>query len=68
MPEDCTEIGDALERAREPEHAPLAVDLARAVEERLGDVARPQRVAGKEDCLGVVAGLGTEMNRHDPRL
>ena len=60
--------GRALERAGEPEHAALAVDLARAVEERLGDVTRAQRVAREEDGLGVVAGLGAEMDWHDPRL
>ena len=68
MPEDCTEIGRALERAGEPEHPALAVDLARAVEEGLGDVARAQRIAGKEDGLGIVAGLAAEMDWHDPRL
>ena len=57
--------GRALEGAREPEHPAFGVDLARIVEERLGDMARAQRVAGQEDGLGVVAGLGAEMNWHD---
>jgi hypothetical protein len=31
-------------------------------------VAGAQRIAGKEDGLGVVTGLAAEMNWHDPRL
>ena len=68
MPEDWTEIGEPSNVPVNPSMPALAVDLARVVEERLGDVARAQRVAGQEDGLGVVAGLGTEMNWHDPRL
>ena len=68
MPEDCTEIGVPSNVPVNPSMPALAVDLARVVEERLGDMARAQGVAREEDGLGVVAGLGTEMNRHDPRL
>ena len=34
------------------------------VEERLGDVLRAQRIAGQEACLGVVAWLGADVDRH----
>ena len=56
--------GLALERARVAEHPALGVPLDRVVEERLGDVLRAQRVAGQEAAVGVVAGLGTEVDRH----
>ena len=68
MPEDWTEIGEPSNVPVKPSMPALAVDLARAVEEGLGDMAGAQRVAGKEDGLGVVAGLGAEMDWHDPRL
>ena len=55
----------ALEGAGVAEHAALGVDLAESVvEERLGDVLGSERVAGAEDVGGVVAGLGTQMDRH----
>ena len=31
-------------------------------------MARAQRIAGKEDGLGIVAGLAAKMDWHDPRL
>src|SRR4029077_9864697 len=60
--------GRALERAGEPEHPALAVDLAGAVEEGLGNVTSAERIAGQEDGLGVVAGLAAKMDWHDLRL
>ncbi len=62
--------GSALVRAGVPEHAPLAVLLDRVVEVRLRDVLRAQRVAGKQAGLGVVAGVGSDVDRHggEPRV
>ena len=57
----------ALPRPREAEQPALGVPLHRVVEVRLGDVLRAQRVARKEDGLGVVAGLGADVDRHGGR-
>ena len=54
----------ALPRAREAEEAALAVHLRRALEVRLGDVLRPQGVAGEEAGVRVVSGLGAQVDRH----
>ena len=58
--------GDALALPRPgvAEQAALPVDLRRLVEERLRDVLRPERVAGQETGVRVVAGLGAEVDRH----
>ena len=65
MPVVCTRQRPPFERAGVAEHAPLLVDAAGAgVEERLGDVRRPPRIAGAEDGRGVVARLGAQVDRH----
>ena len=64
MPVACTETGLPSQRAAEAEHPALGVRLDDVVEIRLGDVLRAQRVAGEEDGLGVVAGLGADVDRH----
>ena len=46
------------------EETALLVHLLHVLEVRVRDVLGPERVAGEEDGLGVVAGLGTEMNWH----
>ena len=56
--------GLAVERSGVAEHPALAVPLHDVVEERLGDVLRPERVAGEEAGFGVVAGVGTNVNWH----
>ena len=56
--------GLAVERSGVAEHPALAVPLDDVVEERLGDVLRPERVAGEEAGFGVVAGVGTNVNWH----
>ena len=58
----------ALELAGVAEHAALAVPLDRVVEVGIGDVLRPQRVAGEQARLGVVAGLGADVDRHGATL
>jgi hypothetical protein len=63
MPLACRKRA-ATEGTREAEHSALAVHLTRLAEERVGYVLGAQRVAGEEAGLGVVAGLGTEMDRH----
>ena len=50
------------------EQAALLVALHDVVEVGLGDVLGPERIAGEEDGLGVVAGLGADVNRHGARL
>ncbi len=54
----------ALPRAGEAEEPALTVHLRHVLQVRVRDVLRAQRVAGKEDGVGVVAGLGTEMDWH----
>ena len=55
----------ALEGAREAEHPALGVHLPEArVEERLGDVLRPQRIARAEHGRRIVAGFGAQVDRH----
>jgi uridine phosphorylase len=48
----------------------LGVALDGAVEVRLGDVPRAQRIAGKQAGLGVVASFGADVDRHakNPKL
>ena len=59
----------ALKRAREAQHATYLVDLSESgVKERLGDVLRPNRVAGTEDMGCVIAEFGAKVNRHDATL
>ncbi len=50
--------------ARVPEEPTLLVDLGDVVQERLGDVPGPERVAGEEAGVRVVAGLGAKVDRH----
>ena len=64
MPVPCTETGLPFQLPAVPEQAALGVPLYRIVEVGLGDVLGPERVAGKEDRLGVLARLGTDMDRH----
>ena len=65
IPVDCTLIGLPSNVPVKPEHAPLGVHPTRAgIEERRRDVLGAQRVAGAQDVGGVVAGLGTQMDRH----
>ena len=54
----------ALVGARVAEQAALGVSLLDVVEVRLGDVLRPQRVAGQKNRLCVFAGLGANVDRH----
>ena len=54
----------ALVRPGIPEQATLRVALPHVVEVRLRDVFRAQRVAGEQACFGVLARLGTNVNRH----
>jgi len=54
----------ALERPRVAEQSALGVRLADVREERLCDGACTERVAGKEAGLRVVAGLGSNVDRH----
>jgi hypothetical protein len=56
----------ALVRAGVAEEPALGVHLRRVREVRLGDVLRAERVAGQEARLGVIAGLGPQMDRHLP--
>src|SRR5579862_2127881 len=58
----------AVPRATEAEHAALRVRLHDVVEVGLGDVLRPQRIAGHEHRLGIVAGLGADVDRHRATL
>src|SRR5438105_11839030 len=58
----------ALVLAGVAEHPALAVSLHGVLEIRLGDVLRPQRVTGEETRLGVVARLGTDVDRHRATL
>jgi len=58
----------ALVGAGEAEQAALPVPLLDVLEVRLGDVFRPQRVAGEEHRLGVLAGLCADVDRHRARL
>ena len=57
MPLDWTETGLPLKVPGVAEHPALAVSLDDVLQERLGDVLGPERVAGKEAGLGVVARL-----------
>ena len=50
-----------LPRAAVAEHRALGVRLHDVLEIRVGDVLRAQRVAGEEDCFGVIAGLGANV-------
>ena len=68
MPVPCTETGFPSHVPRVAEHPALAVHLGHVLEVRLGDVLRAQRVAGEEDGFGVVAGLGSEVDRHGATL
>ena len=54
----------AVERARVAEHPALGVHLADVLHERLGDVLGAQRVARQQARVGVVAGLGSQVDRH----
>ena len=54
----------ALVGAGVAEQAALAVSLDDVVEKGLGDVLGTQRIARKEDGLGVLAGLGANVDRH----
>ena len=54
----------ALERARVPQHPALGVPLHDVLHEGVGDVLRPQRVAGEEAGLGVVALVRSYVDRH----
>ena len=56
--------GLAVEGSGKAQHPALAVALDDVVEERLGDVLRPERVTGEEAGFGVVAGVGTNVNWH----
>ena len=58
--------GDALALvcAGVAQQAALGVLLLGVVEVRLGDVLGPQRVAGEEAGLGVLARLGSNVDRH----
>ena len=68
MPVDCTLIGEPSNVPVNPSMPALLVDEPGAgIEERLGDVGRPARVAGAEDAVGVVAGLGAQVDRHGGR-
>ena len=64
IPLDCTDTGLPSNVPREAEHPALAVSLHDVVEEGLGDVLGPERVAGQEAGFGVVAGVGTNVNWH----
>ena len=65
MPLDWTDTGLPSERAGVSRACRARSFTSPGVfEERLGDVLRPQRVAGEEAGVGVVAGLGTEVDRH----
>ena len=64
MPVALDGDGLALPGAAEAEHPALGVRLHDVVEVRVGDVLRAQRVAGKEDRFGVVAGLGADVDGH----
>ena len=65
MPLDCTETRLAAERARVAEHPALAVHLRRASSKNVSAMyLRAQRVAGEQARLGVVARLGSEVDRH----
>ena len=64
IPVPCTETRLALPGAGEAEQPALGVSLHDVVEVGLGDVLGAQRVAGEEDGLGVVAGLGADVDRH----
>ena len=54
----------AVVRAAVAEQPALGVALLNVVEVGLGDVFRAQRVAGKETRLRVLAGLGSDVDRH----
>src|ERR1700746_857265 len=58
----------ALPGAGVTEQAALLVDLGHVLEIRLGDVLRPERVAREQDSVRIVAGLGSEVDRHEPTL
>ena len=62
--------GDALALPRPgvAEQAALLVHLRDVGEEGLGDVLRPERIAGQEAGVRVVAGLGAEVDRHGGTL
>ena len=64
IPVPCTETGLPFQVPVKPSRPRSAFRWTRLVEVRLGDVLGPQRVAGKEDGLGVVAGLGADVDRH----
>ena len=70
MPVACTETGLPFPLAGVAEHPALAVALDGVVEVGLRDVLRAQRVAGEQAGLGVVAGLGSDVDRHggEPRV
>src|SRR5919198_8217 len=55
----------AVVRTGVAEQAALAVPLLRVLEVRLGDVLRPQWVAGQEAGLRVVTRLGADVDRHE---
>jgi hypothetical protein len=50
--------------ARIAEQPALGVDLGDVRQVRLGDVLRPQGIAGEETRVGIIARLGTEVDRH----
>ena len=56
--------GFPLPRAGVAEQPALGVHLLHVVEIGVCDVLGAQWVAGEENCVGVVAGLGTKMNWH----
>ena len=68
MPVACTEIGLPSQVPVYPSIPRSCVPLDGIVEVRLGDVLRAQRVAWEQARLGVVAGLGTDVNRHRQTL
>jgi hypothetical protein len=53
-----------VEGARIAEHSPLGISLGDVLQEGLGDVLRPEGVAGEEAGLGVVTFVRTYVDRH----
>ena len=54
----------AVEGSGVPEHPALGVPLDDVLHEGLGDVLRPQRVAGEEAGLGIIALVRTYVDWH----
>ena len=55
---------EALVEAGVPEEPALGVPLLDLGQEGLGDVLGAQGIARQENCLGVLAGLGANVDRH----